>query len=181
MLAAAGEARGLKTETYISVDIEADGPIPGPYSMVSFGMTVAGRMTGKVFEPIDAESHTLYAELKPISDDQVPESLAVSGLDREALIREGLDPAEAMRAAAAWIGEVCGNSTPVLAAFRSPTTGCGSTGTSCASPGLAVRAFTLHRHQDALRRQGGSADRLGHQAPDAQASAFPPAAHPQRA
>ena len=117
MLAVTGEARGLKTETYISVDIEADGPIPGPYSMVSFGMTVAGRMTGKIFEPVDAEAHTLYAELKPISDDHVPESLAVSGLDREALIREGLDPAEAMRAAATWIGEVCGNSTPVLAAY----------------------------------------------------------------
>lgn len=117
MLAAAGEARRLKTETYISVDVEADGPIPGPYSMVSLGMTVAGRMTGKVFEPVDPQTLTLYAELRPISDDHVPEALAVSGLDRETLIREGRDPAEAMREAAAWIREVCGNSSPVLAAY----------------------------------------------------------------
>ncbi|WP_271219944.1 exonuclease [Streptosporangium carneum] len=107
----------MKTETYISVDVEADGPIPGPYSMSSFGMVVAGRMTGRDFQPIDPRAHTFYAELRPISDDHVPEALAVSGLDRETLVREGLDPAEAMRNAAVWIREVCGNSTPVLAAY----------------------------------------------------------------
>lgn len=117
MLASTRESQRLKTETYISVDIEADGPIPGPYSMVSFGMAVAGRMTGKTFKPVDPQARTFYAELKPISDDHVPESLAVSGLDRETLIREGREPAEAMKAAAAWIGEVCGTDTPVLAAF----------------------------------------------------------------
>ncbi|WP_326825755.1 exonuclease [Streptosporangium sp. NBC_01639] len=99
------------------MDIEADGPIPGPYSMVSFGMAVAGRMTGKVFEPVDPQLHTFYAELKPISDDHVPEALAVSGLDREALIRDGLEPVDAMRGATAWIREVCAAGTPVLAAY----------------------------------------------------------------
>ncbi|MEV8635989.1 exonuclease [Streptosporangium sp. NPDC051023] len=99
------------------MDIEADGPIPGPYSMSSFGMTVAGRMTGRDFEPVDPQTHTFYAELRPISDDHVPEALAVSGLDRERLIREGTDPAEAMKAATGWISEVCGTSTPVLAAY----------------------------------------------------------------
>ncbi|SFK37616.1 hypothetical protein SAMN05216275_123106 [Streptosporangium canum] len=117
MLAGRRKAGGLKTETYISVDIEADGPIPGPYSMVSFGMAVAGRMTGKAFEPVDPQIHTFYAELKPISGDHVPEALAVSGLDRETLIREGAEPSAAMKGAAGWIREVCGNSTPVLAAY----------------------------------------------------------------
>jgi len=117
MLAVAGEVGRLKTETYISADVEADGPIPGPYSMISMGMTVAGRMTGKVFEPVDPQTFTLYVELRPISDDHVPEALAVSGLDRETLIREGRDPAEAMREAAVWVREVCGNSSPVLAAY----------------------------------------------------------------
>ncbi|MEU7888248.1 exonuclease [Microbispora bryophytorum] len=107
----------MKAETYISVDVEADGPIPGPYSMVSFGMTVAGRMTGRRFERTDPESQTFYAELRPISDDWVAEALAVSGLDRATLQREGRDPAEAMTEAAAWVREVCGDDLPVLAAF----------------------------------------------------------------
>ncbi len=107
----------MKAETYISVDIEADGPIPGPYSMVSFGMAVAGRMAGRTFERPEPESATFYAELRPISDDYVPAALAVSGLDRDALIREGWHPAEAMSAAAAWVREVCGDTLPVLAAF----------------------------------------------------------------
>ncbi|WP_205826044.1 exonuclease [Microbispora catharanthi] len=107
----------MKAETYISVDVEADGPIPGPYSMVSFGMTVAGRMTGRRFERTDPESLTFYAELRPISDDWVAEALAVSGLDRTTLLREGRDPAEAMTEAAAWVREVCGDDLPVLAAF----------------------------------------------------------------
>ncbi|MBP2705356.1 exonuclease [Microbispora sp. RL4-1S] len=107
----------MKAETYISVDIEADGPIPGPYSMISFGMCVAGRMTGRRFERIDPETATFYAELRPISDAYAPESLAVSGLDRDRLLREGRDPAEAMPAAASWVAEVCGGTVPVLAAF----------------------------------------------------------------
>ncbi len=85
--------------------------------MVSFGMTVAGRMTGRRFERTDPESRTFYAELRPISDDHVAEALAVSGLDRATLLREGRDPAEAMTEAAAWVREVCGDDLPVLAAF----------------------------------------------------------------
>jgi len=27
-------------DIYISIDVEADGPIPGPYSMLSFGFAV---------------------------------------------------------------------------------------------------------------------------------------------
>ncbi|RBQ16814.1 exonuclease [Spongiactinospora rosea] len=107
----------MKTETYISVDIEADGPIPGPYSMTSLGMTVAGRMRGRHFEAISPDTNTFYVELRPISDDFVPQAMAVSGLDRDRLVREGGDPAEAMAQAAAWIKQVCRNSTPVLAAY----------------------------------------------------------------
>jgi hypothetical protein len=33
----------MAAETYFSVDVEADGPIPGPYSMISVGVAVAGR------------------------------------------------------------------------------------------------------------------------------------------
>jgi hypothetical protein len=104
-------------EVYVSVDIEADGPIPGPYSMLSFGMAVCGRFDGKTFQQVDPVSLTFYAELKPISDEFVPAALAVSGLDRDLLVSKGLDPAEAMNAAGAWVTEVCDGAGPVVVAY----------------------------------------------------------------
>ncbi|MFI0407802.1 exonuclease [Actinomadura sp. 3N508] len=106
-----------RVETYISADVEADGPIPGPYSMLSFGLVVCGTFDGTEFTASDPAERTFYAELKPISDDFVPEALAVSGLDRERLAREGLDPAQAMSDAAAWVKKVAGGTLPVLVAY----------------------------------------------------------------
>jgi 3' exoribonuclease, RNase T-like len=105
------------SEVYISIDIEADGPIPGPYSMLSFGLAVCARFDGKVFEPLDPVKQTFYAELKPISGEFVPEALAVSGLDRDLLLARGRDPAEAMNTAAAWVTEVCDDAKPVVVAY----------------------------------------------------------------
>jgi DNA polymerase III epsilon subunit-like protein len=106
-----------KSEVYISLDIEADGPIPGPYSMISFGLAVCGTFDGRTFEPVDPAERTFYAELKPISNDFVPDALAVSGLDRDRLLVEGRDPADAMDAAAAWVAEVTGDADPVVVAY----------------------------------------------------------------
>jgi 3' exoribonuclease, RNase T-like len=104
-----------KTEVYISLDVEADGPIPGPYSMLSFGLAVCATFDGTTFVPLDPAERTFYAELKPISDEFVPDALAVSGLDRDLLMAEGRDPAEAMNAAAAWIAAQAGE--PVVVAY----------------------------------------------------------------
>ncbi|MEU8341375.1 hypothetical protein SAMN05443665_1022118 [Actinomadura meyerae] len=92
-----------KRELYISADVEADGPIPGPYSMLSFGLAACGTYDGRDFTPLDPAGSTFYAELRPISDDYVPEALAVSGLDRDRLAAEGRQPAEAMNAATAFV------------------------------------------------------------------------------
>ena len=62
--------------SYIMVDVESDGPIPGDYSMVSFGAVVV--------EP--TLSKTFYGQLRPISDKWIPEALAVSGLSREQVL-----------------------------------------------------------------------------------------------
>lgn len=94
-----------RPDVLISADIEADGPIPGPYSMVSFGLSVAGTYDGVTFTRRDPAASTFYAELRPISDRHDPAALAVSGLDRDRLLREGRDPAEAMSAAARWVRE----------------------------------------------------------------------------
>lgn len=55
------------------VDIESDGPCPGLYSMVSFGAVVV--------EP--GLERTFYGRCRPISDQWVPEALAVSGHSRD--------------------------------------------------------------------------------------------------
>jgi hypothetical protein len=59
--------------SYIMVDVEADGPIPGDYSMISLGAIVV--------EP--SLSTTFYAELQPISERWNPDALKVSGFTRE--------------------------------------------------------------------------------------------------
>ena len=92
-------------ELYIAVDVEADGPIPGPYSMISLGMAVAGR-----------PDLTFYTELRPISDAFVPQALAVSGLDRDRLLREAPSAEEAMRSAANWVNGLRGVGRPVFLA-----------------------------------------------------------------
>lgn len=58
--------------TWISVDVEADGPIPGDYSMTEIGAVI-----------VDRPQIGFHGLLAPISDLWVPEALAVSGKTRE--------------------------------------------------------------------------------------------------
>ncbi|GHE12259.1 exonuclease [Streptomyces alanosinicus] len=108
-----------KAEFYVSADIEADGPVPGPFSMSSFGLAVAGVDDGGAFRALDPAERTFYAELKPISDRYDPEALAISGLDREQLARAGQEPAQAMDATATWLAAVSEElaATPVFVAY----------------------------------------------------------------
>lgn len=66
-------------EVYISVDVEADGPYPGDYSMTSLGACVAGYMTAeREYVRVEKSSdNTFYSELMPISDKYDPEAFAV--------------------------------------------------------------------------------------------------------
>jgi hypothetical protein len=109
----------VRSDTYFSVDIEADGPIPGPYSMISIGVAVAGHLA-EAFTPADPHAATFYRELRPISDDFVPAALAVSGLDRDALTRDGTDPAAAMAELTEWVRGQAGTSRPVVTAYPAP-------------------------------------------------------------
>ncbi|MFJ3924550.1 3'-5' exoribonuclease domain-containing protein [Streptomyces sp. NPDC090022] len=96
-------ARKVKPSLYVSVDIEADGPIPGPYSMISIGAAVAGVQDADGYTAADPQAHTFYRELRPISDDFVPEALAVSGLDRDRLRTGGTEPGAAMAQLRSWV------------------------------------------------------------------------------
>lgn len=59
--------------SYFVVDIESDGPIPGVYSMVSFGVM-----------KVDNDLNTGFKGLvKPVSDKWVSEALAISEITRQ--------------------------------------------------------------------------------------------------
>ncbi len=78
--------------SFIMIDIEADGPIPGDYSMVCFGAIVVDPGLGRTF----------YGQIRPISDKWVPEALAVSGFSREDTMKFQ-EPQKVMQKFADWI------------------------------------------------------------------------------
>jgi ribonuclease T len=97
-------------ETFISVDIEAAGPNPGRYSLLSIGACL-----------VEDHANGFYVELQPVSDDVIPEALAVSGLSMEALRQDGRPPEDAMTEFADWVGRVVpAGSEPVFVGFNAP-------------------------------------------------------------
>lgn len=81
---------------YIMVDVESDGPIPGDYSMISFGAVL-------VNEKLDT---SFYGQLRPISENFIPEALAVSGFSREETLTFE-DPAKVMNDFSDWLTLNC--------------------------------------------------------------------------
>lgn len=98
-------------DVFISIDVEADGPIPGDFSMSSLGAVVAEPALGRTF----------YRELRPITDRFVPEAAAVSKLDRAKLLAEGADPAAVMREFAEWAEVAAGRGRRPVAVFFNAT------------------------------------------------------------
>ncbi|KKM13253.1 hypothetical protein LCGC14_1718100 [marine sediment metagenome] len=80
---------------YVSVDIEADGPIPGPYSMISLGAVV-------VEPPFD---DSFYCTIRPISEFYIESALAVSGFTREETMEFNTPEVEIARFNA-WVKDV---------------------------------------------------------------------------
>src|SRR5438132_5519121 len=96
-----------RDEIYISVDIEASGPIPGEYSMLSLGACEVGN-----------SDKNFYAEIQPISESFVKEALDVCGLSLEKLMKTGITPHDAMRKFADWINRIAGESKPVFVGYN---------------------------------------------------------------
>lgn len=80
--------------SYISVDIESDGPIIGKNSMICFGAIVV--------EP--SLSKTFYGQVKPISNYYTPSVIEISGFTREQHM-EFDDPQPVMNEFLEWIKE----------------------------------------------------------------------------
>lgn len=102
---------------YFSADVETDGPIPGPFSILSFALVYAGLFDGRKFVHPSSYDQTFYRELKPISDSFEPEALRVNGLDRDRLCQEGTAPNIAMTEASSWVKNIAGTEQAVLVAY----------------------------------------------------------------
>jgi ribonuclease T len=94
-------------EVYISVDIEAAGPTPGTYSLLSLGAAL-----------VDDAKTTFYVELRPINNNSVPEAMKVISRTLKDFERTGRDPKEAMIAFREWIDSVSKNAKPVFVGFN---------------------------------------------------------------
>lgn len=89
-------------EGLYSLDVEADGPCSGLYSMLSFALV-----------PLSDPSRAFYTTLAPITDRFVPGALAVCGWTREETL--AFRPAaEAMAAMAAWLKTEPGEGRKVI-------------------------------------------------------------------
>jgi len=99
-----------RSEALVSVDIEASGPSPSTGSLLSIGACL-----------VDDPSVDHYVELRPIAGlAWDAEAERVHGLDRERLMRDGLEPALAMEKFAAWIEASVADREPVFVGFNAP-------------------------------------------------------------
>lgn len=97
-------------EVFVSVDVEAAGPIPGEYSLLSIGAC-------SVFEP----EEKFACKLKPINENFDPKALEVSGFTLDQLVRTGLPPIDAMQSFSNWLGSLMSDEqTPVFVGFNAP-------------------------------------------------------------
>jgi DNA polymerase III epsilon subunit-like protein len=80
-------------DTFFSVDIEASGPVPGLFNMVSIGVVPVTHRDG-AWRPGDER---FYVELKPIAPGFDPGAMKVHGIPRQRLETEGVPSDEAMR------------------------------------------------------------------------------------
>ena len=94
---------------YVCVDIEASGPVPGLYNMVSIGGVVV-RLKGD--RHVRGES--FYHELKPISEGFDPHAMSIHGIPRAHLEANGVDARDALVDITEWVEQIRGNAERVL-------------------------------------------------------------------
>lgn len=86
------EVGTLPGMSYVMVDVESDGPIPGDFSMVCFGAVVV--------EP--GLQRSFYGRLRPISERWLADALKVSGFTREQTLAFD-EPKQVMERFALWL------------------------------------------------------------------------------
>ena len=97
-------------EFFIVVDIEASGPSPSNYAMLSIGAAT-------IVEP----RQTFYIELQPDAEERTEEAMGIHGLSWEQLLSEGIAAHEAMQKFEHWLQQVLPlDAVPVFTAFNAP-------------------------------------------------------------
>ncbi len=89
--------------TYYSIDVEASGPVPGLYNLVSLGATVVTREEDGRYRI----GESFYAELQPVFQGQDAGANQVHGLDPTHLARSGQGPREALAELSAFVERTC--------------------------------------------------------------------------
>ncbi|MGD8375199.1 MAG: 3'-5' exonuclease [Acidobacteriota bacterium] len=84
--------------TYFCIDIEASGPVPGLFNMVSLGAVPVVRERGR-WVPADED---LYLLFRPMNEGFDPEAMAIHGISREEMESRGEDPGAAMATLREW-------------------------------------------------------------------------------
>jgi DNA polymerase III epsilon subunit-like protein len=98
---------GKMREVYISIDIEAAGPVPSTFSMLSLGAVV-----------VDDPKKTFYVELKPVNDKFAPDAMKVVGRTLQDFAKNGREPKEVMIAFRDWLVSVAAAAKPVFVGFN---------------------------------------------------------------
>jgi ribonuclease T len=94
-------------EVYISVDVEAAGPVPATYSMLSLGAVA-----------VDDPQTTFYVEFRPANDKSAPEAMKIVDRTLQDFQRTGRDPTEAMAAFRDWLRSAAKGGKPVFVGFN---------------------------------------------------------------
>ncbi|MEZ4391160.1 MAG: hypothetical protein R3A48_08695 [Polyangiales bacterium] len=98
-------------EIYLSTDVETDGPIPGPHSMLSFA-TAAFDARGSTLATFSANLHTLEGASPHAHTEQFWRENPIAYAATRTDLR---DPAQAMPEYAAWVRSLGGR--PVFVAY----------------------------------------------------------------
>ncbi len=118
-----------REDLYISVDVEASGPVPALYSMLSVGACVVGN-----------EGETFYRELKPVTNRFDQEAIRVPVFSAEvmaeaarketrcgkemsvilSLVELGVEPTIAMQAFADWVKGISVDRLPLFVGWNAP-------------------------------------------------------------
>jgi ribonuclease T len=94
-------------EVYISVDVEAAGPVPATYSMLSIGAVI-----------VEDPKATFYVELKPVNNKSIAAAMKVVGRTLADFSKSGLAPKKAMASFRNWIRSVSKQGKPVFVGFN---------------------------------------------------------------
>lgn len=94
-------------EVYFSVDVEAAGPMPPTYSLLSMGAVRT-----------DKPDSTFYVELQPINENSVPAAMEVVGRALQEFQKSGKPPRDAIIAFRDWIAATARDAKPVFVGFN---------------------------------------------------------------